>query len=677
VSEKRTERLLTLVIMLLSSRRGFTKEELFEEIDLYREATSVAAREKLFDRDKAALRQQGIPLEAFSEDTLFDHDNTGQRYRISAEDYRLGGVSFQPEEYAVLNLAAGVWDQGSLDSAASRALRKLSSRSTGGSAEPMPLIQPRISTDAPYWDVVWQALTSRTPIRFAYRAASTGREEVRTIHPWGMGARFGHWYVVGFDTTRQAERFFRLSRMTGEPEFIEGTFDVPASFDMNQTLSSLSRSEPDRTAVVAARPGSCQVLRVRKDAEVLQTGEEWDILRVPYAASSPMAATIAGLGTNARVEEPQELAAEVAGLLGDALEAAKAAPEGVEMLRGVPPAPRRKTSSQDHLLRLLDLVPYLLAHPGAEVGETASRFEVSESQLTKDLDLLFVSGPRHYPDALMDVNIEDGRIYLSNARDLAEPVKLSMDEACSLIVGLQALRELPGMRNNEAVVSAQTKLTAAAGDAARSGTAIATKLTEDDIDPTLEVLQAALQDGVLVEVDYFVPTRDEITHRLLEPIRIFLHQDTWYLEAWSVDSDGLRNFRLDRIQSATLTAHPVTASVREPSREQVREHRSGTPYRSGDADLAVTLVLEPRARWIAAQYHADAVLELGDDRLAARLKVASSTWIPGLVAGLGGSAAVVAPVVLRQETLRWLEAAVAHHAPARHEDDGHSPRLVP
>ncbi|MHA7207963.1 helix-turn-helix transcriptional regulator [Arthrobacter sp. MDT1-65] len=660
MSAKRTERLLTLVIMLLSSRRGFTKEELFEEIDLYREATSVAAREKLFDRDKAALREQGIPLESFSEDTLFDHDNTVQRYRIDAEDYRLGGVTFQPDEYAVLNLAAGVWDQGSLDSAASRALRKLSSRSSDGGVELTPLIQPRITTDAPHWDVVWQALTSRAPLRFPYRAASTGREEIRTIHPWGMGARFGHWYVVGFDTTRGAERFFRLSRMTGEPVVLPGTFDVPASFDMNQTLSSLSRREPDRIALVAVRPGSCQVLRVRKDAEVLRTGEEWDVLRVPYAASSPMAATVAGLGVNARVQEPQELAVEVGRLLDGAYQAARSAPRGLEITGGVRPAPRRKSSAQDHLLRLLDLVPYLLANPGAEVGETARRFDVSESQLTKDLDLLFVSGPRHYPDGLMDVNIEDGRIYLTNARDLAEPVKLSMDEACSLIVGLQALRELPGMRNNEAIVSAQTKLTAAAGDAARIGTAVATKLTEDDIDPTLEVLQAALHSRVRVAVDYFVPTRDEITHRLLEPIRIFLHQDTWYLEAWSVDSEGLRNFRLDRIQSAALTDQPATALVDEES--LARDRRATLPYRSGDADQAVTLLLEPRARWIAAQYNADAMEELGEDRLVARLRVASSAWIPGLVAGLGGSAAVVGPDRLREETLRWLEAARAHQA---------------
>jgi predicted DNA-binding transcriptional regulator YafY len=382
---------------------------------------------------------------------------------------------------------------------------------------------------------------------------------------------------------------------------------------------------------------------------------------VPYATASPMAATIAGLGINARAQEPEDLVADIGRLLAGAHAAAVAAPKDFAFAGDARSRPRRKTSSQDHLLRLLDLVPYLLAHPGAEVGDTARRFDVTEAQLTKDLDLLFVSGPRHYPDALMDVNIEDGRIYLTNARDLAEPIKLSMDEACSLIVGLQALRELPGMRNNGAVVSAQTKLTAAAGDAARIGAAVATKLTEDDLDPTLEVLQAALQSGVRVQVDYFVPTRDEITQRVLEPVRIFLHQDTWYLEAWSVESEGLRNFRLDRIQHAELTEEPATAT---PDTETIARGRKATPYRSGERDHAVTLLLEPRARWIADQYNAEAVQELDGDRLAARLKVASTSWIPGLVAGLGGAAAVLEPEDLREETLRWLDVARSQHAPA-------------
>ncbi len=77
------------------------------------------------------LREQGIPLESFSEDPLFETDNTVQRYRINAEEYQLTGVTFTAEEYTFLSLAAGMWDPASLDSAASRAMRKLSLRTPG------------------------------------------------------------------------------------------------------------------------------------------------------------------------------------------------------------------------------------------------------------------------------------------------------------------------------------------------------------------------------------------------------------------------------------------------------------------------------------------------------------------------------------------------------------------
>ncbi|WP_026533420.1 WYL domain-containing protein, partial [Arthrobacter sp. H41] len=511
MSAKRTERLLTLVILLLSSRRGFTKEELFEEIELYGEASTSAAREKLFDRDKAMLREQGIPLEAFGEDPLFENDNTVQRYRINAEDYRLAGVNFTPEEYAVLSMAASLWDQGALDSAASRAMRKLSTRSGDADVPSRLPVQPRIPTNEPYWDEVWRAMSKRKLLRFTYRAASTGREEERTLQPWGMGARFGHWYVVGHDTARQATRFFRLSRITSAPRLLETGFAVPESFDMNRALGSLRRSEPDHTARIAVRTGSSNALRVRKGTAILSTGEEWDQLEVKYSSAQVLAREVAVFGPNARVEQPSELAAEVNALLRSALEASIGAPDDVVLSDTPVPTPRRQSSAQDHLLRLLDLVPYLLAHPGAELTTTASRFKVSADQLTRDLDLLFVSGPRHYPDGLIDVNIEDGRIYLTNAQNLAEPVKLSMDEACALIVGLQALRDLSGARTTEALLGAQAKLAAAAGDAARIGSAVATKLTEEDIDPALEALQDALASGVRAEITYLVPARDEIS----------------------------------------------------------------------------------------------------------------------------------------------------------------------
>ncbi|WP_051477019.1 WYL domain-containing protein [Arthrobacter sp. Br18] len=659
MSAKRTERLLTLVILLLSSRRGFTKEELFEEIELYGEASTDAAREKLFDRDKAMLREQGIPLEAFSEDPLFDNDNTVQRYRINAEDYRLAGVNFSPEEYAALSLAASLWDQGSLDSAASRAVRKLSTRR--GSADVLSRlpVQPRIPTSDPHWDEVWRAMSKRKLLRFTYRAASTGCEEERTLEPWGMGARFGHWYVVGYDTARRAERFFRLSRITSAPRILDAGFVVPDSFDMNRALASLRRSEPDHTARIAVRPGSCNALRVRKGSTVVSAGEEWDQLEVRYSSAQALAPEIAVFGPNARVARPAELAAEVDTLLRGALEALRSAPTEVPLSSAPVPFPRRQSSAQDHLLRLLDLVPYLLSHPGAGLAPTARRFDVTTDQLTRDLDLLFVSGPRHYPDGLIDVNVEDGRIYLTNAQNLAEPVKLSMDEACALIVGLQSLRNLTGMRSTEALVSASAKLAAAAGDAARVGSSVATKLTEEDIDPALEALQAALAAGVRVEMSYLVPARDEISQRLLEPVRVFSHQDVWYLEAWCVHSEGLRNFRLDRIQDVRPIQAPAEHRHPAPAAGSAASRSIPEVYRPSPHDTLVTLVLQPPARWLADQYGAVRRGELPDGALAAEVRLGSVSWLPGLVARMGGSAVVIQPREVRASALRWVEDALA------------------
>ncbi|MHA7262267.1 helix-turn-helix transcriptional regulator [Arthrobacter sp. TMN-37] len=657
MSAKRTERLLTLVILLLSSKRGFSKEELFEEIELYREAPTAAAREKLFDRDKAMLREQGIPLESFSEDPLFETDNTVQRYRINAEEYQLTGVTFTAEEYTFLSLAAGMWDPASLDSAATRAMRKLSLR-TPGAEPPAPLpVQPRIRTSEPYWDEVWRAMAARRTITFTYRAASTGREEKRTVRPWGMGSRFGHWYLVGFDTDRQAERFFRLSRMTSPPALREGGFEPPESFDINAALASLTRRDAEGTAELLVRPGTCNVLRVRRGAVLVEHGEEWDRLRVPYTGLPALAAEVAGFGANAAVTAPAELGASVRHLLTGALAAARATTE-VVLTAGQGTAPRRKSSAQDHLLRLLDLVPYLLAHPGAGLRETAQRFDVSEAQLTRDLDLLFVSGPRHYPDGLMDVDVEGGRIYLSNARNLSQPVRLAMDEACTLIVGLQALRELPGIAAHPALATAQAKLTAAAGDAARMGTVMATRLSEDEVHPHLELFQEALRRGVQIEMSYLVPARDQITDRVIEPVRAFSQDDLWYVEAWCTGSAGFRNFRLDRIQDARLTDRPVTRGGEAGPAGPPPAPSAGL-YTPSPDDRSVVLVLKEPARWIAAQYNAVRTEEQGGGTLAAELRVGSVAWLPGLMAGLGGAAAVAGPGDVRREVLRWLEAALA------------------
>ncbi|GAB3540912.1 hypothetical protein GCM10027403_31480 [Arthrobacter tecti] len=640
-------------MLLLAGRRGWTKEELFREVEQYAQAPTTAAREKLFDRDKATLREQGIPVESFTDDPFFDSDNANVRYRIDAEDYRLPGMSFTPAESAALTVAAGMWDEASLGAAASRALRKLRGRGvdTGGPAA-LP-VAARIQTNEPFWDVLWRAITGRHGVRFSYRAASTGDERSRTVQPWGMGSRFGHWYLVGFDVDREAERWFRLTRITSEPTFVVGTYEAPADFSMARSLASLDSAPGAAIAAVDIRPGTAQILRARPGATVTERSEGWQRVTYSYSDQAAASGELASLGANARVIAPASLVNEVRARLAGALESLSQEPPSF-ILSDQPTASGSSpaASTEDRLLRLLDLVPYFLGKPGVDVATAARDFRISEAQLLRDLELLFVSGPRYYPDGLVDIHLEDGRIQVSDPQVLSEPIRFGLDEVCALLVGLETLSALPGLPERSAVVSARDKLREAAGEIGRPDRSIATLLTEDSVAATLELIRTAMDQQRQLWLRYVVAARDEVTDRFVEPQRTFLQDDVWYLEAWCHSAQGRRHFRLDRIGDARLTDRPATIN---PQHDDCATRL----FDPSEADETVALILAPHARWLAQRYAAQHTAELPDGRLAAEIRVASTGWLPGLVASLGGDCAVAAPDALRRAAVGFLEAALA------------------
>src|SRR5215218_7764978 len=122
MSAQKTERLLNLVICLLSTRQFLAKEQIRSSVPQYAECPSDEAFDRMFERDKEELRDMGVPLETGGNDAWFD-DEVG--YRVDRAAYALPEVSFSPDELAVLGLASRVWQQASLAAPASRALAKL------------------------------------------------------------------------------------------------------------------------------------------------------------------------------------------------------------------------------------------------------------------------------------------------------------------------------------------------------------------------------------------------------------------------------------------------------------------------------------------------------------------------------------------------------------------------
>ncbi|HEX2705081.1 MAG TPA: WYL domain-containing protein, partial [Candidatus Lustribacter sp.] len=207
----KTERLLNLVICLLSTRMPLTKARIRQAVPQYQSTASVEAFDRMFERDKDELRDLGIPLSTDVIDPLFD-DEVG--YRIDRREYALPETHFEPDEVAALALAGRVWTQASLAGAASMALRKL--RAAGVEIDDRSLvdIEPRVRTAEAAFEPMRRALLARAPVRFAYRK-SGGEPEPRTLRPWGLTSWHGRWYVTGYDVERGAERVFRLDRVEG------------------------------------------------------------------------------------------------------------------------------------------------------------------------------------------------------------------------------------------------------------------------------------------------------------------------------------------------------------------------------------------------------------------------------------------------------------------------------
>ena len=116
-------------------------------------------------------------------------------------------------------------------------------------------------------------------------------------------------------------------------------------------------------------------------------------------------------------------------------------------------AGERPSPATERLSRLLAMVPYLLAPPGHPAAPRPPRqFGISEDQLVKDLELLFVCGtPGHMPDDLIEAEWDDGHVYLNNADAIARPLRLGVDEALALLVGLRALADVPGLHDRDAL----------------------------------------------------------------------------------------------------------------------------------------------------------------------------------------------------------------------------------
>ncbi|HEX2902911.1 MAG TPA: WYL domain-containing protein [Jatrophihabitans sp.] len=316
------------------------------------------------------------------------------------------------------------------------------------------------------------------------------------------------------------------------------------------------------------------------------------------------------------------------------------------------------TDTSDRVSRLLALVPYIQARGFASISETAQQFGIEPDQLRRELELLWMCGRSSGPEDLIDLMFEGDTVSVTYDGGLRRPLKLTATEAMTLAVALRTLTELPGATEGGAAERALAKVETAAGQHLDT-TAVDIRLAAQD--RWLSLAQRAVQTQRAVELDYYTAARDETTHRIVDPVRVFTADGYSYLEAWCRRAEGMRVFRLDRFEAATLLDEPARLPEGLSPADLKPIDLAGGVYRPAPEHLLVELRLGPGWEWVSDYYPCESVQPDEQGRQVARLRVATPAWVAALVRRSGGAVTVLAPHWLAQDCAASAAAALAQY----------------
>ena len=301
-----------------------------------------------------------------------------------------------------------------------------------------------------------------------------------------------------------------------------------------------------------------------------------------------------------------------------------------------------RPSSVDRLVRLLALPAWVAEHPGASFDEAAAHFGVGARTIERDVYTLWVSGlPGGLPDALVDFDADDfesRRLRLTQPLGLDRPIRLSREEAVSLLL---ALRVLIGLLDADAEAASPLRRAEAAVSALlgpdRPGSAQTDEAGPAENGPgpaggggaVLAAVRRATARRERLRLVY-VSATDERTERDVDPLELVSDGSHLSLLAWCCTARGERTFRLDRI----LSAEPTGRAAAPHPRPRPRSAAVGRPDRIADGETAV-LHLEPGGRWLAEQIPCEEVVRLADGSLRVRVVGRDERWLVGLVLSAG------------------------------------------
>ena len=281
-------------------------------------------------------------------------------------------------------------------------------------------------------------------------------------------------------------------------------------------------------------------------------------------------------------------------------------------------------------LRTMDLIPYILEHPGISINQLAKVFNVTEKEIEKDLQLAFLCGlPGYTPYELIDLTYEDGVVSIIDPQVLNKPRNFSSNERVVIALGLEILRDI-----NQSNSDNLNKIDNLSKKFLNKKEEDAVIIVEQNLSfPYLNGIKQAIFENRIINFDYHSISKDVLSSRSVSPHKLYLQNGNLYLSGYDLQAHSDRVFKADQIVDCTIGDRDHPEKTTSPQQEETVELI---------VDRENINFIERNSTIIVDQ-------EINNGQLHVKLRVSNFDWLKRAILSNAPSIKVISPESLASE----------------------------
>ena len=305
----------------------------------------------------------------------------------------------------------------------------------------------------------------------------------------------------------------------------------------------------------------------------------------------------------------------------------------------------------------MSFVPYLIDQGPVSVEQLARHFSITATQVEELVQLLAMSGVPgddgyYQHQDLFDINWdlfeEQHVVELWQHVAVDATPRFSAREAAALLAGLQYISGIVPESEKDTVLKLVEKISLGASAKPEN-----LQISPAPVPVDLDIIRSAVQSTHSVEFTYHGSTGVQMERRV-DPLRLDLVGESWYLRAWCHDRQALRTFRLDSISELSVSQHNIITTLTD-------KDLSGELFEVSDTDVRVRFSIEESALPLISGYSPEIISRKGEDSLEIEVAFSDLTSVPIFVAQVPGSITVLSPRSAQEIVHQWASQALASY----------------